>query len=215
MKQRFSVLIAALFISISTPAQNFDINTLKAINKTQSNFKDDYLKVCTYSVKPLSIAAPVAILTAGLIKHDKKLQQDALYMAGSYVASAAVTYSIKKIVNRQRPFEKYAFIVKRYDEKDGLSFPSGHTSAAFCVATSLSIRYPKWYVIAPSFIYAGSAGWARMYQGVHYPSDVFVGAIVGAGSALVGYKVQRWMDKKSAKDKMLLTYQNSLSGRIF
>ena len=38
-----------------------------------------------------------------------------------------------------------------------------------------------------------------MYQGVHYPSDIFVGAIVGAGSAWLGYKAQKWMDKKHKK----------------
>ena len=77
-----------------------------------------------------------------------------------------------------------------------MSFPSGHVSAAFCTATSLSLRFHKWYVIAPSFLWATSVGWARMYQGVHYPSDVLAGAIVGAGSAWLGYKIQHRMEKK-------------------
>jgi len=40
-----------------------------------------------------------------------------------------------------------------------------------------------------------------MYQGVHYPSDVFVGAIVGAGSAWVAYKVRKRIDKKPTEKK--------------
>jgi len=40
-----------------------------------------------------------------------------------------------------------------------------------------------------------------MYQGVHYPTDVFVGAIVGAGSALLAFKVEQWQDKKNAVKK--------------
>jgi membrane-associated phospholipid phosphatase len=40
-----------------------------------------------------------------------------------------------------------------------------------------------------------------MYEGVHYPSDVFVGAVVGAGSAWLTYKVQQCMDRKAAAKK--------------
>jgi membrane-associated phospholipid phosphatase len=203
-KVRFRVVFFFLFLSGNTSAQNFDINILKPINKTQTNFKDNYFKGCTSSVTVVSIATPIAIAVVGLVEKDKNLQRDALYIAGSYATSAMITYSIKKIVNRQRPFEKYAFIVKRDDEKNGSSFPSGHTSAAFCVATSLSIRYPKWYVIAPSYVWATSVSWARMYQGVHYPSDVFVGAVVGSGSAWLGYKVQKWMNRKKIKPAITL-----------
>jgi membrane-associated phospholipid phosphatase len=204
MKRKIIICINALCLIVNSSAQNFDINTLKPININQTNFKDNYFKGYTSGVTALSIATPVTIAVIGLVEKDKNLQQDALYMAGSYLTSIAITYSIKKIVNRQRPFEKYAFIIKRDDEKNGFSFPSGHTSAAFCVATFLSIRYPKWYVIAPSFIWSSSVAWARMYQGVHYPSDVFVGAIVGVGSAWVGYKVQRWMGRKKIKSKALI-----------
>ena len=81
------------------------------------------------------------------------------------------------------------------------SFPSGHTSSAFCTATSLSLLFPKWYVAVPSYLYAATVGYARMYQGVHYPSDVLVGALVGAGSAWISYKVEKWMDKKHKQNK--------------
>ena len=80
-----------------------------------------------------------------------------------------------------------------------MSFPSGHTSTAFCTATSVALRYRKWYFVAPSYLFATSVAWARMYQGVHYPSDVFAGAVIGAGSAWAGYKIQKWMERKRHK----------------
>lgn len=177
--------------------QHFDINVLKPINKHETVFKNKYLELNASSVSAVSIGIPAGIAVAGFITHNKQLQKDALYMGGGYIVSALITQSVKRIVNRQRPFETYAFIIKRDDESGGLSFPSGHTSAAFATATSVAVRYRKWYFVVPAYTFAASVAWARMYQGVHYPSDVFAGAIVGAGSAWLSYKAQKkWFVKR-------------------
>ncbi|WP_256604704.1 phosphatase PAP2 family protein [Sphingobacterium multivorum] len=65
----------------------------------------------------------------------------------------------------------------------GYSFPSGHTSSAFATASALSRAYSKWYVVAPSLLWASSVGYSRMYLGVHFPSDVLTGAVLGTGAA--------------------------------
>lgn len=180
-------------------AQNADINLLKSINKNETTFKNKYLELNASSVSVLSVGIPAGIAIAGFINHDKQLQRDALYMGGAFVVNSVITQATKRIINRQRPFEKYSFIIKRDDESGGLSFPSGHTSTAFCTATSIALRYRKWYFVAPSYLFATSVAWARMYQGVHYPSDVFAGAVIGAGSAWAGYKIQKWMERKRHK----------------
>lgn len=199
---RYSTVTFLLFFCLlqnNLKAQNFDINLLKPINKNETNFKNKYLELNASSVSALSVGIPAGIAIAGFINHDKKLQRDALYMGGAFIISSIITQSTKRIFDRQRPFEKYPFIIKRDDESGGLSFPSGHTSAAFCTATSVALRYRKWYFVAPSYLFATSVAWARMYQGVHYPSDVFAGAIVGAGSAWLGWKVQKLIEKKHYK----------------
>ena len=196
---------ACIIIGLSCFAQNADINLLKSINKNETSLKNKYLELNASSVTAVSIAAPASMALAGFILHDKKLKRDALYTGAAFLASSIVTRATKVITNRQRPFEKYSFIIKRDDESGGHSFPSGHTSSAFCTATSLSLRYRKWYVIAPAYIFATSVGWARMYQGVHYPSDVLAGALVGTCSAWLGYKAQKWFtDKKEQKKKVTL-----------
>jgi membrane-associated phospholipid phosphatase len=73
------------------------------------------------------------------------------------------------------------------------SFPSGHTSDAFALATSVTVAYPKWYIIAPAFTWATAVGYSRMHLGVHYPKDVIAGAIVGAGSAYLSCKINKWL----------------------
>lgn len=186
-------------------SQNADINILKGINQHETTFKNKYLELCASSTTVLGAGIPVGIAVAGFVTHDKKLQRDALFMGASWLATGLVTQATKRIADRKRPFESYSFIIKRDDESGGLSFPSGHTSSAFSLATSLSLRYPKWYVIAPSYLFACSVGWARMYQGVHYPSDVLAGALVGATSAWVGWKIQKWLTvKKERKKKVIL-----------
>jgi len=204
LKKTFALACIFSFISVCVFAQNFDINLVKSIYQQESTFKNNFFKATTQSVTVFNIAAPVGVLTAGIIKHDKQLQKDAAYMAGGFIVSTIVTQGMKIIIKRDRPFKTYSFIVPR-DAGGGYSFPSGHTSAAFCTATSLSLLFPKWYVIAPSYLYAATVGYARMYQGVHYPTDVLAGAIVGAGSAWLSYKVEKWMDKKHTTNKRVTT----------
>lgn len=153
------LFVCTVFCGLYASAQNLDINLLKSINKNESSFKNKYLELNASSVSALSVGIPAGIAIAGFIQHDKKLQRDALYMGGAYLLSGIITQGTKHIVDRQRPFEKYAFIIKRDDESGGLSFPSGHTSAAFCTATSVALRYRKWYFVAPSYLFATSVAW--------------------------------------------------------
>ena len=200
-KQFYFIVIFSAFINVQVSAQNVDIDLLKKINlQTETAFKNNFFDATAKSVTIINIVAPVSILTAGLIKHDKQLIKDAAYMAGGFIMCTIVTQGMKKIIKRERPFNTYSFIINR-DEGGSYSFPSGHTSSAFCTATSLSLLYPKWYVIAPAYLYAATVGYARMYQGVHYPSDVIVGAVVGAGSAWVSYKAEKWITKKQGQNK--------------
>ncbi len=189
-----------IFFPLGGTAQNFDIDWLKSINEKESDFKTGFSKTISVSVAAVNIAAPVTLLTVGLAKHDKQLQKQAACMAGGYVLTAIITQGVKTVVQRERPYIKYPFIINRI-VPHGSSFPSGHVASAFYAATSLSLQYPKWYVIAPAAVWVVSTGYSRMYLGVHYPTDVLAGVVIGAGSAWVAYKVQHWMDKKAVAKK--------------
>ena len=130
----------------------------------------------------VNIGVPAGLLAGGIIGNDKRMRQNALYVASSSAVNALGTILIKKLVKRPRPFLANVKIKAVYHPRE-YSFPSGHTSTAFTTATALSQAYPKWYVVVPSYLWAGSVSFSRLYLGVHYPTDVAAGALLGTGTA--------------------------------
>ncbi|HCW08997.1 MAG TPA: hypothetical protein DGG95_16700 [Cytophagales bacterium] len=180
-------------------AQNIDIDLLKQINLDRNRSLDPTFKLITNSVTPLSIATPLFFVTHSLIKKDSTHKGKAVLVCTSLILAGTLSTALKYAVHRPRPFETYSFIDKE-TSGGSYSFPSGHTSAAFSLATSVSIAYPKWYVITPAYLWATAVGYSRMDLGVHYPSDVLAGAIIGSGSAFISYKLNRWlMNRKPLK----------------
>ena len=87
----------------------------------------------------------------------------------------------KAIVGRHRPFE-----TQLGPKSNAHSFPSGHTATAFACATVLSSFVPRWRV--PLFVLATLIGLSRIYNGMHYPTDVLAGALLGGLVGLVVLK---------------------------
>jgi membrane-associated phospholipid phosphatase len=189
-----------LFISmnIAVSAQNTDISILRNINLNRNKNLDGTFITFSNSVTPVSIAIPIGVFCTGLIKHDSTLKNKGVYVAASIAIAAGITTGLKYAVNRTRPFVTYPDIEKEM-AAGSPSFPSGHTSDAFATATSVSLAFPKWYVVAPSFLWACSVGYSRMDLGVHYPSDVLAGAIIGAGTSYLCYKANKWLYKRNRK----------------
>lgn len=104
-------------------------------------------------------------------------------------------FIIKGIIKRPRPFlniHDYNLLV---NIPHGYSMPSGHSLASFMMATILAAYFPKYKIFY--YLYAGLIAFSRVYVGVHYPSDVLVGAILG----LVLAKVYLVIIKKYFHDK--------------
>lgn len=191
-----SLILALSFFSVK--AQNVDIDILKQINVNRNTALDPAFKSITNSAVPVSIATPVIMYSVGLIQKDTLIKHKAVFIGETFLVSAFITLASKQIIKRERPYLRYSELEPVVFESS-YSMPSGHTSTAFATATSLSMAYPKWYVIVPTFAWASSVGYSRMHLGVHYPSDVFIGALVGSGSAYLTYKANQWLEKKSRK----------------
>ena len=142
MRIRILVTMLCCLICTGGRAQNWDINTVETLNGWHVHGLSRGLSVT-------GIALPVGIPTVmgiyALAKKDMPLLKDAVYIGTSVIEAVGITYGMKYAFDRRRPYVKYPGLIHPIQPEDSPSFPSGHTAAAFSLATSLSITYPKWY----------------------------------------------------------------------
>ena len=93
---------------------------------------------------------------------------------------------IKHLVERVRPYIEYHFATPHLFPPTSYSFPSGHAGCSFAAATVLTLAPIKKHWKTLAWIMALLISFSRLYLFVHYPSDVLVGALLGA---LYGYLV--------------------------
>ena len=198
--KKFCCIILLLSFNHPVFSQNIDVNILKSVNVHRNQSLDGAMKTITASYLPVAAGFPTVMVAAGLIAHNKKLTYNGLELYASAITSWLSTQVIKTIINRKRPAETYSFI-DPYKNLHGKSLPSGHTSAAFAFATSISLEYKKWYVVVPAYIWASLVAYSRMHLGVHYPTDVLGGMLVGAGSAYLCYHLRKVIERNHNKHK--------------
>ena len=137
----------------------------------------------------LSPMVPLSLGVGSWVASDPQMKQalfaNASEVGGAWLLNAGLTMGLKYLVGRPRPWVAYEGNLVCLQTVGSPSFPSGHTSFAFTAATSLSLLYPRWYVIAPAYLWASAVGFSRLYVGAHFPSDVFAGALIGTCSALL------------------------------
>ncbi|HVM86796.1 MAG TPA: phosphatase PAP2 family protein [Puia sp.] len=197
----FAFCLSFNFISAQTAEQRF----LEHLSEHRTVGTTHFMQGISNTTTPLSFAAPVGLFIAGTINPDSIMQQKSFYSLETIVVASGAAIVLKYIVNRPRPSTQDSLIIPASD-MGSPSFPSGHTSIAFATATSLSLAYPKWYVIVPSYLWACTVGFSRMYLGVHYPTDVLAGAITGAGSAFLCREVNKWLFKPKEGHKKFIWY---------
>ena len=190
MKHLF-FLFLCLSVTVTT-AQSVDLKLLDKLNGSVQPL-DKPWQFTSHTVIPVTIATPVTMFITGCATHDKDLRIQSYNTAVSILFANALTTTLKFSVNRTRPFTAYPDLIYKKGTGGPLSFPSGHTTNAFATATSLSLAFPRWYVIVPAYTYAIAIGYSRMYLGMHYPSDVIVGALIGIGASFLTFQTQKWI----------------------
>ena len=127
------------------------------------------------------------VLSLAMLVYKPTRKAGALALCAMVLGLLVTNLTIKPLVERARPWLDWP-IVPLVTEKDPNSFPSGHTCAAFAAGMIWMRTLPwRWGRVA-AVVLAALMGLSRLYVGVHYPTDVLVGAIIGALCALVIWK---------------------------
>lgn len=127
-----------------------------------------------------------AVYFAGLLSGSDEIRITGRMLAQTLIYSGSMYLVLRRIVGRSRPEWRrgaYDFGFGRAGD-EYYSFPSGHTVVAFSWATVLAGRFDHWVASALLYTAAGAVGIGRIYQDVHWTSDVFAGALLGFSAGM-------------------------------
>jgi hypothetical protein len=169
-------------------------------NSIQSHFDDFHTDVDdVLSFTPLGID-----LLVSLMSDEKAKLKNLTDIAIAQTAILGLTLGLKKVINAQRPNGRF------------LSFPSGHTSQAFTVATLLYLHFKDQYPFLAStgYVFAGATGVLRVINNEHWVSDVFFGAGLGILVGALTYHFNPF-GRNSSISKVELTMHGGQFGATF
>ncbi len=166
--------------------QELDGNILLFIQEyLRQPWMDGFWKTITH----LGDAGMFWIVTAIVLLIWKRTRKAGLSASLALIIGALITnVALKNLMARIRPYEVVAGLTRIIEQQHDFSFPSGHTCASFAAAFALYRTLPRKWGIA-CLVLAALISFSRLYVGVHYPSDVLGGGVVGifagwAGTAL-------------------------------
>ena len=153
----------------------------------QEHLRTDWLTPVILTVTKLGNTGFIWIVLSLLLLCFKKTRMAGLAGIGSLLCSLLFTNIIlKELIARPRPYTVLEDLVSLIGTAGGHSFPSGHTSSSFACAAAVCFMLKKtemkwrWLLL----VFAALMGFTRLYVGVHYPTDVLGGAVLGV---LYGY----------------------------
>ena len=193
--------------SVFNPAVNYNILLFYLINNgLQNNILNSIMPFITNfgSTVACFIICGLLYLFGGV--RAKKVA--VLALLALFISNAAV-YFIKHIIAEPRPFLALTNVHQLVSESEiYCSFPSGHATSSFAVATVIGLKYSievlnrKFRLIYPLLAFAAVIGFSRVYIGVHYPLDVVLGGLIGIISALVVLKFENAIFSNETLEKI-------------
>jgi len=158
----------------------FDIPMRNKTQAHQTSTLDDLTKVVEPFGAEYSWAVIGAYGIAGYLFHDPE-SKDIFFDSAiaSILASGIITPTLKFVIGRERPNESVSSTSFHPFSGSDNSFPSGHATQAFAVASVISAHSDQVWVSVTAYTIAGLVGFARIYHNAHWTSDVTAGALIG------------------------------------
>ena len=170
---------------------HFDIEILKAVNENRIVFLDGVFIFITNTAAAIAFGFPGILLITTFIKKNPPVRRKAFTILIPVALSAIFANILKYAINLPRPYKVYPFIEK-LSGGGSPTFPSGHTADAFAFAIAAALLYRKPSIVTLCLFWASLVGYSRMCLGVHFPSDVLAGALIGTACAWL----YQWIEKK-------------------
>ncbi|MGC8594549.1 MAG: phosphatase PAP2 family protein [Candidatus Kryptoniota bacterium] len=182
----FATAIISLNAPVYSQPSRWDVSVFRTINDSRSSLMDHLVGSNDYTVLPMAVSLPLAFSAGGMLTKTGYTVDTGIMIGVTEASAFAVYYVMKNVIfRRERPYAALSNVhTMHIDSADKYSMPSGHSTAAFAIATTLALRYPKPYVYIPAYAWAILVGYGRIYMGLHYPSDVIAGAALGSASAI-------------------------------
>lgn len=151
----------------------------------QENLRSDTLTPIVKFITTLGNAGILWIIFSALFLCFKKTRKIGFMTSLSLIFDLlAVNVVFKNLFARTRPYEVIEGLTSLIGQQSDFSFPSGHTAASFAFATVILLTAPKKYSV-PTLVLATLIAFSRIYLGVHYPTDILGGIIIGALCGIV------------------------------
>lgn len=165
----------------------------------QENIRNPILNSIMVFITTLGDKGYIWIAATILLLIPKKTRKVGVMSAIALLGSLIINNEIiKNLVKRPRPFVTFTDLQIIIPTPSQYSFPSGHTSSSFAAAAVFYRHLPKKLGVS-SVILAGLIGFSRLYVGVHYPTDVLAGVVMGIFLSYLAEFLVNFVQKKMKK----------------
>lgn len=162
----------------------------------QNNMRSEFLDKIMVFITNLGNKGILWIILSLLFLIIPKMRKIGIMTSVSLICDLLlVNILIKNIVRRRRPYEVIEGLTSVIEKQSDFSFPSGHTAASFAFAFVLMLKAPK-KISVPVMITAVMISFTRLYLGVHYPTDIIGGIVIGFVCSLISITLVNFIEKK-------------------